>query len=267
MNRARLFSASLAVLAALVFSGCHRHGDGDPNGDHDHDHDHAPAGEDHHADETSGAQFDDALGIRLGDEAAGQIGIETQPAATRPLAVEFHANARVYETAHAHSPKDGERTHHDSHAAAMLSAHLAGYLAPGQSVEIRNPDRAAVTGRLRRLEAATERAIGQVEAIIDVPDPEHRLDFGAFIDVRFQGGEREALAVPRTALLEAATGTFVYVQLENHFRRTPVQAGAGNAAWIEITSGLSEGDVVVARGAVDLWLIELRFTKGGGHAH
>ena len=37
--------------------------------------------------------------------------------------------------------------------------------------------------------------------------------------------------------------------------------------FIEITDGLYAGDVVATGGVEQLWLTELRLTKGGGHSH
>lgn len=257
-----------AIVVALTMAGCGKHSKDDG---HDHtggESEHAQADEHgHEGEDKAGASFDESKGVLLGDEAARQIKLQTAEVEEQKLAIQFDATARVYETAHAHSPKDGRQAHHDSHATAILSASKADYLTESQTVEIKGMDGSTIQGRLRRLDAETARAIGQVEAIIDVPDPEHRYDFGNFIKITFQGGEREVTAVPKTALLEAATGTFVYVQNGDHFLRTPVKVGTMSGELVEITDGLFEGDVVVTQGAVDLWLIELRFTKGGGHSH
>jgi multidrug efflux pump subunit AcrA (membrane-fusion protein) len=75
------------------------------------------------------------------------------------------------------------------------------------------------------------------------------------------------LAVPRSALLDAATGTFVYVVNGDHYLRTPVKTEARSADFVEITDGLYAGDVVVVSPVEQLWLAELRLTKGGGHSH
>ena len=76
-----------------------------------------------------------------------------------------------------------------------------------------------------------------------------------------------ALTVPRSALLDAATGTFVYVVNGTSYLRTPVKIGASTADHVEITDGLYAGDTVVAAPVNQLWLSELRLTKGGGHSH
>lgn len=265
------FVLALAVSIALV--GCNRSSNSKANG-HDHHEDgegHAHTDDDGHGHggegETAGASFKAGEGIRVGDEAAGQIGLQTVEVAEQELAIRFTANARVYETAHAHNPKDGATEHHDSHATAIISSHLGGFLTPGQTVAIEGPNGEMIEGRLDRLDAETTQAIGQVEAIIDLPDAKHLFDFGAFAPVTFHAGARRVTAVPEAALLEAASGTFVYARNGDRFLRTPVKVGVRSGGAVEITEGLYEGDVVVSSGTVALWLIELRFTKGGGHSH
>jgi len=78
---------------------------------------------------------------------------------------------------------------------------------------------------------------------------------------------RSALTVPRTALLDSAGGFFVYVVNGEFYLRTPVKTGASDASYFEITDGLYAGDIVVATPVEQLWLAELRLTKGGGHSH
>jgi len=46
-----------------------------------------------------------------------------------------------------------------------------------------------------------------------------------------------------------------------------VKVGARSPDFVEINDGLYAGDVVVAAPAEQLWLAELRLTKGGGHSH
>jgi len=265
----------IAVLAALLLAGAgcgkqtagdrHAHDGAEREEGHGHPDEHGHEGEGET--EEAGASYSEGEGILLVEEAARQIGLQTAEAATRKLAMRFTANARVYKTAHAHSPGNGQQPHHDSRATAIVSAQLADFLEPGHSVELDSGNGSPIQGRLVRLDVETSKAIGQVEAIIDMSDPEHRFEFGSFVKVTFDGGEREVMAVPRAALLEAASGTFVFVKKGDLFLRTPVTVGAVSDGAAEIADGLQEGDVVVTQGAVDLWLIELRFTKGGGHSH
>ena len=68
-------------------------------------------------------------------------------------------------------------------------------------------------------------------------------------------------------MLDTATGAFVYVVNGEAYLRTPVKTGASDADHVEIADGLYAGDTVVASPVNQLWLSELRLTKGGGHSH
>jgi len=222
----------------------------------------------HEHEEAAGADFQADTGIELSDEARATIGLETAKVARRKLALEFSATARVFHAAHQHADEFSGSRHGFAYANAMIPPDRADMLKAGQAVELSLPAVAVggkLPGRLSSLDRETTRAIGQVEAVIEISDPDERLKFGAFLTARFAVAERSVLAVPRSALVDAATSTFVYIQHGARWRRTPVRAGGSTEDFVEILDGLSEGETVVSKGATDLWLVELRFTKGGGH--
>lgn len=233
---------------------------------------HAGEGQGHEEghEEGGGANFKEGAGTQLTGEAREAIGLETAEVSEQKLALEFSATARVFHAAHQHgnefpSHKDGH-----AYANAIIPTATADLLKIGQAVELNRPSHPAgakLQGRLSSLDRETARAIGQVEAVIEIPDPDERLEFGAFLNARFAGAERAAMVIPRSALVDAATGTFVFAQNGERWLRTAVKVGGANQSHVEILDGLFEGDVVVNKGATDLWLIELRFTKGGGHSH
>jgi multidrug efflux pump subunit AcrA (membrane-fusion protein) len=74
-------------------------------------------------------------------------------------------------------------------------------------------------------------------------------------------------AIPRSALLKTAEGTFAYVVNGNYFFRTPIKTGAENADFIEVKEGLYAGDQIVSKPIMTLWVAELQVIKGGGHCH
>lgn len=268
MNRSCKSFVSILLFVPMLAIGCAKHADGENTASHSEEDEHEHADEHDHAGEAEiGSDFKEDEGILLSEEATEQIGLQTANAANQKLEIQFTTTARVFQTSHAHSPGDQQRAHHNSYASAIISEHMARFLEPNQKVAIADADKPVIEGRLARLDSESATAIGQVEAIIDVPDPEHHFDFGAFLKVTFNAGQRDAMSVPKAAVLEAASGTFVYVKNGDRFLRTTVEVGAMGEEAVEIVDGLFEGDIIVTRGSVDLWLIELRFTKGGGHSH
>ena len=267
----------LLLAVSLAIGGCGQ--DHSPHDGHAH-----AAGEDgreahggggagahaHEHEESSGADFEEGAGLLLSDEAREAIGLETAEVAQRQLSLQYAATGRVFHSAHQHGEDFPDHKDGHAYAHAMIPSATAELLKRGQTVEVEWPayhGGEPLQGRLSSLDRDMARAIGQVEAVIEISDPEERLEFGVFLTARLAGAERTALAIPRSALVDAATGRFVYLQNGERWLRRPVKVGGGNEQFVEIVDGLAKGDLIVSKGAVDLWLIELRFTKGGGHSH
>jgi len=74
---------------------------------------------------------------------------------------------------------------------------------------------------------------------------------------------KATLVVPREAVIRGTSGNLVYAVNGDAYTLTWVEIGAEANGMVEITDGLFAGDSVVTRGAMDLWLVELRAVKGG----
>jgi membrane fusion protein, multidrug efflux system len=82
-----------------------------------------------------------------------------------------------------------------------------------------------------------------------VANPDHRLRPGQFARVRLQSGEgRQALLVPEQALMQSGEERFVYTVVDGKAKRTVVQTGTRVPGKVEVTAGLSPGDVVITAG-------------------
>jgi multidrug efflux pump subunit AcrA (membrane-fusion protein) len=119
-------------------------------------------------------------------------------------------------------------------------------------------------GRLVRVDEQTHATLGQTEALVEFAYTQHRVAIGTFLAATFLIGEsKPVLVVPKTALLTAADGTFVYAVNGEHFTRTKIKVGAATDRFVEVEDGLYSGDMVVVKGVESLWLIELSALKGG----
>lgn len=255
----------------------HGHGDADEHEGHDeHGHDEGGEGGGHgghegHAEEKTGAEYSATKGILVHEEAAEVIQLKTSEAYTEDLALEFTTTARVYQVDHKHAPGEAEGEMLKSHAlaTAIITTAQADMLEEGHAVTVQHVGMKDKTdkGILVRLDRTTAEAIGQVEALIAIPSSDHKEEFGSFLQVTFSGKAVKTTAIPKSALLNAATGNFVYVEHDGRYLKTPVEVGTVGSEHIGILKGVEPGDVVVSSGTVGLWLIELRFTKGGGHSH
>lgn len=219
-----------------------------------------------HGEETEGAVFAEGKGILLMDETKKAIGLEMAGAEERELIPRISIEAQIYRAASEPSRPNAEQTG-SAYAAAFVSPEGAKLLAPGDTatVAIGGAEKPATVWRV---DPTSRDAVANEEVILRIPDAENALRVGEFVSgfVRSKSSG-SVVAVPRTAVLETATGKFVFVENGEHLIRTPVTTGAESADFVEITDGLYSGDVVASKPAETLYLIELRATKGGGHSH
>lgn len=82
-----------------------------------------------------------------------------------------------------------------------------------------------------------------------VANPDHRLRPGQFARVQLQSrADLQALLVPEQALMQSGEERFVYTVVDGKAKRTVVQTGTRVPGKVEVTAGLSPGDVVITAG-------------------
>jgi len=103
---------------------------------------------------------------------------------------------------------------------------------------------------------------------IGVPNAEGRLLAGMFAKVQvFIPGTQEVLAVHRSAVLRDNGRAFVFVQHHgDYFVRRPVKEGRSWLDWVEVSSGLTAGQVIAGDGSFLLKSDVLRSKMGAGCA-
>jgi cobalt-zinc-cadmium efflux system membrane fusion protein len=123
-------------------------------------------------------------------------------------------------------------------------------------------------GRLDRLGGTLDEATRTAAVRIVAPNPEGLLRPGMFARVRLLlPGAATGLALPQEAVLADEGRSFVFVRATaDCFVRRPVTTGRAAGGWIEIASGLRDGQAVVARGAFLLKSDVLRAKMGAGCA-
>lgn len=103
-----------------------------------------------------------------------------------------------------------------------------------------------LTGSIRLVEPtidATTR-LGRARITIDNPDA---VRAGMFIDAEILVAEREAVAVPVTAVGSTSEGTTVMVVEDGVVRRALVKTGIRDGGWVEIVEGIQPGEMVVTK--------------------
>jgi membrane fusion protein (multidrug efflux system) len=87
-----------------------------------------------------------------------------------------------------------------------------------------------------------------------VPNSEHRLQAGMFIEARLATDIRpNAVVVPEDALLPMQGATFIWVVKDGKADRRQVSIGVRTAGWAEIQGGVDAGDQVVVGGGERLF--------------
>lgn len=234
MNRTRFTGVLGACMLAGALAGCHPKDSADRHG-------HA-AGEHDHAGEAAAVSFHEGRGLQFLPETAKAIGLTKADVQPREIANRTLLHATVLK---AGSP---------AVASAIVSVETA------DELERHPPREARIVGFNRTLAAAT----AHVEITLELPSSAKA---GATIPVLLAGALKKGNAVPERAVLRSSGGTFLYVENGDAWLRTPVKVGANDGDYVEIVDGVRGGEVVAATGVEQLWLTELRLTKGGGHSH
>ena len=125
-----------------------------------------------------------------------------------------------------------------------------GYLEVGAPVNVTVPacpDAEAPGAEVASIAAGTDPGTGSFAAVIrwDNTCPDRvRSGMSANATIEPQGAER-VLLVPSQAIVRNADGAYVFVAADGVARRARVEVGRRMGARTEITTGLSEGDIVV----------------------
>jgi len=248
MRRLTTLISGLVLTALLILAGCAKQEEHDAHDHdaHDHAHDDDHHGHDHeaHADEDGDApaRFVEGRGLLLADRTAEALGLATSRAELQFVTPSYEVSASVFE---AGAP---------ARASSFVPVELADALET-PSVE---------GAKLIHIRRELVGALKQAELVFEIPG---KATVGSTLTLQLTTPRREGLSVPRSALLHTATGTYLYVVNKDHLLRTPVKTGAGDQDRVEILDGLHPGAVVVIAAVEQLWLTELRLTKGGGHSH
>ena len=131
-------------------------------------------------------------------------------------------------------------------ARAPLNA--VAFLDTGSPLPIYNDYRRG-TGTVRTIVTFGDPQSHMFELRIDVPAEQWIVGESVRIDVPTEA-PKQALAVPRDALVLRRDGAFVFrVGPEQRAQRVPVMPGVGDGDLIEVDGALAAGDVIVIRGA------------------
>lgn len=252
---------TLAALLSLSLISCTdkphatAHDDHDSQEEHDHDHDeHGP---------ENGAQFKKGQGVTLTDEMKAAIGLKTAEVTDAPVPAMCVVSLQIEPSQDLQPAALTSAAATSTHATGWLTAEQAAWIKPGQQVTLRaeSDDAKASTGAISRIEQTAHATLGDFALTITTAAP---LPVGTRLLMTCRAAPGEAVtAIPRSALLKTAEGTFAYTLNGPSYLRTPVKTGAMNEDLVEITDGLYAGDEIVTTPVMQLWLSELQVLRGG----
>jgi HlyD family secretion protein len=120
-------------------------------------------------------------------------------------------------------------------------------LAPGQKAKLRAVGMAdALEGTVRLVEPTIDPVtrLGRARISVDTGDA---LRTGMFVEAEIIVAERQGVAVPVTAIGSSPDGNTVMRVKDGVVERVAIKTGIRDGGLVEITEGLSEGDIVVTK--------------------
>ena len=102
-----------------------------------------------------------------------------------------------------------------------------------------------IDGVASRINAETRSILTRVK----IDNPDYELIPGSLLEITLSTNKRDSLSVPDTSIILEGNKAYVYkVSKDNIANRSEIQIGLRNGGKVEVTSGLNEGDIIVAEG-------------------
>jgi len=108
---------------------------------------------------------------------------------------------------------------------------------------------AVFEGAVKLINPRVDVQTGTVKVTVEVLDESLRLKPGMFVEVRIAIGMKEnVLVIPRKAILYKQNKTYVFVLNQNQVTQREILLGLSEEDYVEVTSGLDRGEVIVVVG-------------------
>ena len=102
-----------------------------------------------------------------------------------------------------------------------------------------------IDGVASRINAETRSILTRVK----IDNPDYELIPGSLLEITLSTNKRDSLSIPDTSIILEGNKAYVFkVSKENIANRSEIQIGLRNDGKVEVTSGLNEGDIIVAEG-------------------
>lgn len=193
----------------------------------------------------NGAQFKKGEGLSLTDEMKKSIGLTVVEVSEEEIPTSIHLDLTATKS---------------SEARGTVSQQNAQAIKAGMKITVISGS-TTIKGTVQGLEKIPFGMPGDLEVTVATAEP---LSPGSHLKGTLEIPASGAVpAVPVSALLKTAEGSFVYTVNGQFYMRTPVRTGASNDKFVEITDGLYSGDQIVTTPVMSLWMAELQVLRGG----
>jgi membrane fusion protein, heavy metal efflux system len=108
-----------------------------------------------------------------------------------------------------------------------------------------------------------------VPLVVEFQNPQRKLSVGSLLQANiYTDGKIPSIAVPETALIDDNGQDVVFVQSGGEsFQRRVLRLGMRDRGYVQVLSGLNEGERVVTKGAYLVYLASSSPAQLGAHGH
>lgn len=122
----------------------------------------------------------------------------------------------------------------------------------------------AVTASLTYIAPVADKKTRTIRVRFEVGNPRGLLKPGEYVDVILTHPGSPTVAVSASAVTTVDQVRGVFVERDSAYRFVPIEVGREGGGWIEVRSGVNEGDRVVTEGVLDLKNVLLKEHIGSG---
>jgi len=129
-----------------------------------------------------------------------------------------------------------------------------GQITAGQAIEATSaafPDR-RFTGQVDAIDSRIDQTSRSFRVRARLPNEDRTLPVGMFMRLDLNLASRQGTVVPEEALMVQGPATYLFVIADGVARQQKVETGQRRSGFVEITEGVSEGDVIASRGIQSL---------------
>ena len=151
---------------------------------------------------------------------------------------------------------------------ARLTSEQSGQIAVGAPARVKSNAGHWEEGRVAQLQHALDETTRTLMARIEISNEDDDFHAGQFVDAAIEaGGGAEVLALPESAIVLMDGSPTVFKIDGDEIEPVRVVTGAASGGWIEVASGIAEGDEIVTEQTFLLKSLIQKTKMGEGHGH